>query len=338
MRRLYGFTLVELLVVIAIIGILIALLLPAVQSARESARRTQCSNNLKQQGMALHSFHDTYKNFPPGNVSHGDCCGVNSDMVWTIAILPYIEQGGVSDTFDFSRPVEDPVNDFIKTKKIDAYYCLNDPVANQLIQPASGPNPGARRYITSSYRGMGGVCYQGTPSEPLDRRQWDSSDIVIQTNTVPPQVFPLRGPLHWVGRHGANADQTNRYWQSNDSDWRRKGESTATMLDGTSNTLMVGEYTTELESNRTTFWSYAYTSFALSAAASNSITLIPNYTKCRMTVDSNPCKRAWGAFHSGGTIMFLMCDGNVRAVRPTISMPIFKSLSSIAGGEVVSPP
>ncbi len=340
MRKLQGFTLVELLVVIAIIGILVALLLPAVQAARESARRTQCSNNLKQQGLALHNFHDSNKNFPPGTVSHGNCCGTLSDMTWTIAILPYLEQSGVTDLFNFNLPIENAANDFIKTKKIDAYFCPNDPVANQMLQPASGPNPGAQRYLTASYRGMGGVCYRFN-GEPNDRRQWDSSDIATTTApTIPPQIYPLRGALHWVGRHADANGQltTNRYWQSNDTDWRRKGESTATILDGTSNTLFVGEYSTELEPRRTSFWAYAYTSFNLSAAASHSVTLIPNYTKCRTTVDENPCKRAWGAWHSGGTLMFLMCDGNVRAIRPTISMPLFQSLASIAGGETVTAP
>jgi prepilin-type N-terminal cleavage/methylation domain-containing protein/prepilin-type processing-associated H-X9-DG protein len=105
-----GFTLVELLVVIAIIGILIALLLPAVQSAREAARRSQCSNNLKQIGTALHLYHGAMKVFPPGNIVHfasdaNGCFGGQGGQLpgppWTVLILPYLEQSQLYNSLDF---------------------------------------------------------------------------------------------------------------------------------------------------------------------------------------------------------------------------------------------
>src|ERR1043166_10172194 len=89
-----GFTLIELLVVIAIIAILIALLVPAVQKVREAAARTQCTNNLKQLGIAFHNYHDVNKKFPPGQLSRiGNLASVATDQrVWMHFILPYIEQ------------------------------------------------------------------------------------------------------------------------------------------------------------------------------------------------------------------------------------------------------
>src|ERR1700752_4246093 len=97
-----GFTLVELLVVIAIIGILVSLLLPAVQSAREAARRMQCSNNLKEIALATHNFHDTYKKFPPGVLSTPPRGGVyddiNNQYFGTLPyILPFLELDNIHD-------------------------------------------------------------------------------------------------------------------------------------------------------------------------------------------------------------------------------------------------
>ncbi|MBP87674.1 MAG: hypothetical protein CMJ64_13280 [Planctomycetaceae bacterium] len=105
-----GFTLVELLVVIAIIGILVALLLPAVQAAREAARRMQCSNNIKQLGIALHNYHDTYKTFPPEAIWHGNVKGTTPtaqtvrNYTWIALTLPFIEQSALHDKIDFSQP------------------------------------------------------------------------------------------------------------------------------------------------------------------------------------------------------------------------------------------
>ena len=112
-----GFTLIELLVVIAIIAILIALLLPAVQQAREAARRTQCKNNLKQLGLGLHNYHDVYNRFPLPAILHsnlggggGGVGGMATTNVWSLAILPFIEQSTVYNQYDFSFSAFEPKN------------------------------------------------------------------------------------------------------------------------------------------------------------------------------------------------------------------------------------
>lgn len=101
MRR-RGFTLIELLVVIAIIAVLIALLLPAVQQAREAARRTQCRNNLKQVGLALHNYHDTFSVFPPAWVEGDGGFDANNVAPWSVFVLPYIDQANLYQNIDFT--------------------------------------------------------------------------------------------------------------------------------------------------------------------------------------------------------------------------------------------
>src|SRR5688572_25384501 len=95
-RNRSAFTLVELLVVIAIIGVLVALLLPAVQAAREAARRMQCSNNLKQLALALHNYEGTYKTFPPAGID-------SNQMSWVVMLLPFIEQQPLFGNFNFTQ-------------------------------------------------------------------------------------------------------------------------------------------------------------------------------------------------------------------------------------------
>src|SRR5262245_50753088 len=103
--RIRGFTLVELLVVIAIIGVLVALLLPAVQSAREAARRMQCANNLKQISIAVHGYHDTHKLLPPASTN-----AALSGSSGMAAILPHLEQASLYSLYDFSKGNSEEVN------------------------------------------------------------------------------------------------------------------------------------------------------------------------------------------------------------------------------------
>lgn len=110
--RSRAFTLVELLVVIAIIGILVGLLLPAVQSAREAARRLQCANQLKQIALALHNFHTTHRALPAGAKcpTNGSCGHIYGCHNWFTSILPYLELGNLADKLDKSKPTSEEPN------------------------------------------------------------------------------------------------------------------------------------------------------------------------------------------------------------------------------------
>jgi prepilin-type N-terminal cleavage/methylation domain-containing protein len=125
-----GFTLVELLVVIAIIGILVALLLPAVQSAREAARRMQCQNNMKQLGLALHNYHDTNNSFPPCmnfDITVSDISNTpNYRANWVISILPFAEQQNLYNAFDHTKYISDPVNRNARGTELAFMKCPSD--------------------------------------------------------------------------------------------------------------------------------------------------------------------------------------------------------------------
>ncbi|MBW3599038.1 MAG: DUF1559 domain-containing protein [Planctomycetes bacterium] len=140
-RQTRGFTLVELLVVIAIIGILVALLLPAVQAAREAARRMSCSNNLKQIGLALHNYHDTYKTFPYGEgASPNNGARPWTGPNWRIHILPYIEQGPLYETLSFSHTFDACRPGFSNTAAGGPNIVLKDFIAEVYRCPSSSLN------------------------------------------------------------------------------------------------------------------------------------------------------------------------------------------------------
>jgi prepilin-type N-terminal cleavage/methylation domain-containing protein/prepilin-type processing-associated H-X9-DG protein len=130
MQRRPGFTLVELLVVIAIVGTLVALLLPAIQAAREASRRSQCANNLKQIGLALLNYHDTNRAFPPGYlaaVPYSDAVPTTPSWGWASFILPMMEEPFLAGMIDHSLPIEHAHNDVVKTV-VRGYLCPTDEV------------------------------------------------------------------------------------------------------------------------------------------------------------------------------------------------------------------
>jgi prepilin-type N-terminal cleavage/methylation domain-containing protein len=129
-----AFTLVELLVVIAIIGILIALLLPAIQAAREAARRAQCTNNLKQIGVALHDYHGTMGSLPWATTYTGGLPYYGGKYgTWVMFILPYLEGNSLYKSIDFKKQVYDPVNQIAVTTVLPVLICPSDPIAGKPI-------------------------------------------------------------------------------------------------------------------------------------------------------------------------------------------------------------
>ena len=216
-----GFTLVELLVVIAIIGILIALLLPAVQAAREAARRMSCSNNLKQIGLGLHMYHDTNKCLPPGWIAFDPSSGQphwfgEPGWGWSARILPFVEQTALyKNLIHLDLPITDPANAEARVEHIPTFRCPSDPGDETFVLEGGGPYVGSGSFspvelAVGNYLGVFGTLdfHEVCPSGPCDGggplifqraiRFRDISDGLSQTFLVGERSRKL-APGTWVG-------------------------------------------------------------------------------------------------------------------------------------------
>ncbi len=333
--RIQAFTLVELLVVIAIIGVLVALLLPAVQAAREAARRAQCQNALRQIALGLLNYESSRKSFPAGGITDGACCSTRSGASWPILILPFVEEAALYDRYDFDEPNESfidsdmdgLVNTVVRETNVPLYDCPSDVETDRIDRPASGPGSDNIRiqYNRGSYRGNAGLCTVESQA------YWDSSS---QGNR---QYLHERGPLPGIGTMYNNPWSPNRVRLNT---WSLASPTRLKQIkDGTAKTLLLAEkahLTTSIEGKRRrTFWAYTYTSYNRSLTFLQTRSIINDYDRCLAiggAFGDDPCKRSWGSLHPGG-FNIALCDGTVHFISESIDIFLFGGMSTIAGRE-----
>ncbi len=337
----HGFTLVELLVVIAIIGILVAMLLPAVQSAREAARRSHCQNKLKQIGLACLSHESVHGNLPAGvegkNLfNDDDSPGSKQEvgMSWGIAILPYIEEQQTYDLFDFSgnnNYLTDTINSSGVTNReagqnsLSIYVCPNDIYA---IEPffAHGVE-----WAASSYRAVAGsidVANQGGGYVWWDR---------LNANNV-----GIQGRKEYSDYRGALVASNKRISMA--------PTRLSQITDGTSKSALVGEFHPGEGAIRRNVWASGWRyhnkgHFIRDGLGRSSIYRTSTTEECRKSAREVPpglggepslCFRSFSTVHAGGIIQFVYCDGSIHSIRDVIDDDVYLALGTIAGEEVIN--
>ncbi len=343
-RRL-GFTLVELLVVIAIIGILIALLLPAVQAAREAARRAQCSNNLKQMGLAFHNYHDTHRTFPlPEIVSIFGTGGVGTTHSWGLSLLPYIEQTAIYDSYDLNLSCWAPANEAAVDTFISGYVCPSNPTSDRGVTytiPGGALLPGVPAV---SFTDAGPIDYVATTAVDESFLRIAHNDNTINVADDHLEGWGL-GAIVVVG--GPTIEE-------------RSGGKFRDIRDGTSNTLLIGEMVgrNELIRNGQVVplsdpeaqaasmvgggaWADPFNgSWELSGrlydGTGSEGPCAINCSNARCPSPTSVYRHAAGLFsrHPGGA-QVLLCDGSVSFQSETTSGVVFAALISRAGAETV---
>ena len=327
-----GFTLVELLVVIAIIGVLVALLLPAVQMAREAANRSSCGNNLKQLGLACHNFHDTFKYLPPGAENQvykkpkdpANPTALIQGTTWLVYILPQIEQRPLYDRYNFAvswNDATDPANLRIGNTVLDAFQCpsgeasLRDPNANAGVDGVQN--------ATTHYYGVMGPNYR----------------------TVDPQAPVLNGTTYtWrVGDPTANGAQATdgilgQYRDNAGSITTQRRLRMADFVDGTTNTLMIAELSRSPKNGQPNpYRSWIRGNNGGSGATKNVAYPINAVWFNHGGFTNNFNDMSFCSNHPAGA-QFCLGDASVRFLPETIDMNVYYFLSTRAMGEQAKVP
>lgn len=324
-----AFTLVELLVVIAIIGILVALLLPAVQKAREAARRIECANKLKQIGLSMHVYHDSHRTLPAGAQKSGTALNGRYFSGWTREIMPYMEDTALqglyrpalaNDPIAVSDPRDASVKQFRETS-IGNYNCPSDR-ESALIVPASGPHNG-QKFRTSSYVANAG--------------RGDGTITWYLYEDLPPKNGITSSGAHWGWRGPLHAEVAKGFPQPKDRLTREKFKN---IVDGTTKTLLVAE-STNLYDQRRSFWAWSWGNYIMAQPIAQSRVFDGNYPECPGSTGNSgafpgagkrACMSAFWSFHTG-VMNGAMCDGSVRTIAFDIDLLAFAAMGSIDGAD-----
>lgn len=324
MKRKLGFTLIELLVVIAIIGILVGMLMPAVQAVRAAARRTDCLNRLRQVGLAVTSFHDAHRAFPPARLAAlpGSVEEQNMEPVsyasWFVRILPHVEQRNMYDLWDLRKTFEEqvpqatsmPLEIFLCPERRSSDSAVSDPVtiATQLPCGCNGPGKTIPGGALGDYAGNLGDLSPGATGSINDFYQAGKGTGILITSRV--EVDQNYQPTRWIDRI-----------------------TLASVSDGASNTILAGEAHKPFnELRQPPMDSPIYSGLEIASICrigGPGVPLVRNKYDASASVVFQ-----WGSWHSQ-VCNFVMADGSTHSMNHFVDTTTLGRLCNRKDGEVV---